>query len=188
MEWPKSSWKDSLWEKKTPANCFIILWECSQLNRDLNREGSGECIACRYPELFWTTAKWPIQSLSTETKRWSIFILIGPCLVRITQYSSIIDRLYLTKFINLFLSKKSTRSSANCRQLISLPIFLWRCPWCNGYSRRKWTRRHEFKSWTILIAFHIALKPLGKLWIQVFSLQLWINSRTGCVLPPWWGN
>ena len=43
---------------------------------------------------------------------------------------------------------------------------------------RIWTRRHEFKSWTILIAFHIALIPLGKVWIQLFSLQLWINSRT----------
>ena len=48
----------------------------------------------------------------------------------------------------------------------------WRCPWCNGYHRRKWTRRHEFKSWTRLIAFHIALIPLGKVWIQLFSLQL----------------
>ena len=37
-----------------------------------------------------------------------------------------------------------------------------RCPWCNGYRCRKWTRRHEFKSWTRLIAFHIALIPLGK--------------------------
>ena len=37
-----------------------------------------------------------------------------------------------------------------------------RCPWCNGYRRRKWTRRHEFQSWTGLIAFHIALIPLGK--------------------------
>ena len=53
----------------------------------------------------------------------------------------------------------------------------WRCPWCNGYRRRKWTRRHEFKSWTRLIAFHIALIPLGKVWIQLFSLQLWLNSR-----------
>ena len=52
-----------------------------------------------------------------------------------------------------------------------------RCPWCNGYRRRKWTRRHEFKSWTRLIAFHIALMPLGKVWIQLFSLQLWVNSR-----------
>ena len=52
-----------------------------------------------------------------------------------------------------------------------------RCPWCNVYRRRKWTRRHEFKSWTRLIAFHIALIPLGKVWIQLFSLQLWVNSR-----------
>ena len=53
-----------------------------------------------------------------------------------------------------------------------------RCPWCNGYRRRKWTRRHEFKPWTRLMAFHIALIPLGKVWIQLFSLQLWVNSRT----------
>ena len=43
---------------------------------------------------------------------------------------------------------------------------LWRCPWCSRYRRRKWTRRYEFKSWTRLIAFHIALIPLGKVWIQ----------------------
>ena len=53
-----------------------------------------------------------------------------------------------------------------------------RCPWCNRYRRRKWTRRHEFKSWTRLTAFHIALIPLGKVWIQLFSPQLWVNSRT----------
>ena len=51
------------------------------------------------------------------------------------------------------------------------------CPWCNGYRHRKWTRWPEFKSWTRLIAFHIALIPLGKVWIQLFSLQLWVNSR-----------
>ena len=44
----------------------------------------------------------------------------------------------------------------------TLDNYIWRCPWCNGYRRRKWTRRHEFKSWTRLIAFHIALIPLGK--------------------------
>ena len=33
------------------------------------------------------------------------------------------------------------------------------CAWCNGYRRRKWTRRLEFKSWTRLIAFHIVLNP-----------------------------
>ena len=52
-----------------------------------------------------------------------------------------------------------------------------RCSWCNGYRRRKGTRRHELKSWTTLIAFHIALIPLGKVWIQLSSLQLWVNSR-----------
>ena len=56
-------------------------------------------------------------------------------------------------------------------------IYTRRCPWCNGYRRRNWTRRHEFKSWTRLIAFHIALIPLGKVWMQLFSLQLWVNSR-----------
>ena len=63
-----------------------------------------------------------------------------------------------------------------------------RCPWCNGYRHRKWTRRREFKSWPRLIAFHIALIPLGKVWIQLFSLQLWVNSRADWVLQPWWGN
>ena len=55
----------------------------------------------------------------------------------------------------------------------------------NGYRRRKWTRRHEFKSWTRLIAFHIALIPLGKVWIQLFSVQLWVNSRADYVRQPW---
>ena len=54
-----------------------------------------------------------------------------------------------------------------------------RCSWCNGYRRRKFTRRHEFKSWTRLIAFHIALIPLAKVWSQLFSLQLWVNSKAG---------
>ena len=27
-----------------------------------------------------------------------------------------------------------------------------RCPWCNGYRHRNWTRRHEFKSWTDCIS------------------------------------
>ena len=38
------------------------------------------------------------------------------------------------------------------------------------------------------IAFHIALIPLGKVWIQLFSLQLWLNSWIDWVLQPWWGN
>ena len=38
------------------------------------------------------------------------------------------------------------------------------------------------------IPFHIALIPLGKVWIQLFSLQLWVNSRADWFLQPWWGN
>ena len=63
-----------------------------------------------------------------------------------------------------------------------------RCLWCNGYRRRKWTRRHEFKTWTRLVHFHIALISLGKVWIQLLSLQLWVNSRADYILQPWWGN
>ena len=36
--------------------------------------------------------------------------------------------------------------------------------------------------------FHIALIPLGKVWIQLFSFQVWVNSLTDWVLQPWWGN
>ena len=85
----------------------------------------------------------------------------------------------------VFLNKRWTRISRNKPKHIWSSILLqevwrlfpWRCPWCNGYRHRKWTRRPEFKSWTRLIAFHIALIPLGKVWIQLFSLQLWVNSR-----------
>ena len=55
-----------------------------------------------------------------------------------------------------------------------LQPFHWSCSWCNGYRRRKWTRWHEFKSWPKLITFHIALIPLGKVWIQLLK---WRNSE-----------
>ena len=35
---------------------------------------------------------------------------------------------------------------------------VWRCPWCNGYRRRKWTRRHEFKFWTRILKSYLRLK------------------------------
>ena len=75
-------------------------------------------------------------------------------------------------------------------EYLNLFSFRKRCPWLPivSYRRRKWTRQQEFKSWTRLIAFHIALIPLGKVWIQLFSLQLWVNSRTDLVLQPDWGN
>ena len=39
-----------------------------------------------------------------------------------------------------------------------------------------------------LFGFHIALIPLEKVWIQLFSLQLWVNSRTNWAPYPWYGN
>ena len=84
------------------------------------------------------------------------------------------------KFNNLGSSVSSTENDIDTEPS--------RCPWCDGYCLWKWIRRHEFKSWTRLIAFHIALIPLGKVSIQLFSLQLWVNSREDWVLWPWWGN
>ena len=69
-------------------------------------------------------------------------------------------------------------TSYTSTKVIQIVLISHQCPWCSRYRRRNWTRRHEFKSWTRLIAFHIALTPLGKVWIQLFSLQLWVNSRT----------
>ena len=37
---------------------------------------------------------------------------------------------------------------------------IWRCPWCSRYRCRKWTRRHEFKSWTDCISH--STNTLGK--------------------------
>ena len=79
-------------------------------------------------------------------------------------------------------------TSVNLLMLSHIYMYIYkkkrRCLWCNGYCRRKWTWRHEFKSWMRLIALRIALIPLGKVWIQLFSLQLW----AGWVLQPWLGN
>ena len=58
-------------------------------------------------------------------------------------------------------SSKLTRES-----IIYIYIYIERererCPWYNGYCRRKWTQRHEFKSWTRLIAFSHSPNTLGK--------------------------
>ena len=37
-------------------------------------------------------------------------------------------------------------------------------------------------------AFHIVLIPLRKVFIQLFSLQLWVDSRADWDLLPWYGN
>ena len=74
----------------------------------------------------------------------------------------------------------------------ALPVSEWNLelferPICIHLHIYTYIFEHEFKYWTRLIAFHIALIPLGKVWIQLFSLQLWVNSRVD-YLQPWWGN
>ena len=75
---------------------------------------------------------------------------------------------------------------------VCLSLYLSVCVWkrcrCYGYCRTKWTGRHEFKSWTRLFAFHRALIPLVKVWIQLFSLRLCVNSRAGCFIKLWCDN
>ena len=83
-----------------------------------------------------------------------------------------------TSFQSFVSGNMSLRGQPRLRHTLDLNKDALRAFDRNGYRRRKWTRRHEFKSWTRLIAFHIALILLGKVWIQLFSLQLWVNSRT----------
>ena len=42
----------------------------------------------------------------------------------------------------------------------------------------------EIKYWTTLIAFRIALVPLGKGMNPIIFLYLWVNSRANWVLSP----
>ena len=41
-------------------------------------------------------------------------------------------------------------------------LYIAMCLWCSRYRRRKWTQRHEFKSWMRLIAFSHSTNTLGK--------------------------
>ena len=97
-------------------------------------------------------------------------------LIECTTYNTIIWDIFVFSIVFDRLLKRSFEMQ------LYFPVYKthWRCPWCNGSRRRKWTRRHEFESWTRLIAFHIALIPLGKVWIQLISLQQWVNSRADC--------
>ena len=85
-------------------------------------------------------------------------------------FNSLARSRYLSFFsfsVNFTLCLAATAKSTIRQVLFFVDYYkIWGCPWCNGYRRRKWTRRHEFKSWTRPIAFHIALIPMGKVWIQ----------------------
>ena len=66
----------------------------------------------------------------------------------------------------------------NTELVNELPIekYLRLSLWCNGYHHRKWTLWPKFKFWTKLFAFHIVLRHLRKVLIQLLNFQLWVNS------------
>ena len=109
---------------------------------------------------------------------WRVYVCVHACKHALFSYKGT----RITSTIN------TTMRTSNTIIITIISLSKWRFSWCNVYRPRKWTRRHGFKSWTRLIAFQIALISLGKVWIQLFSLQLWVNSRTDCVLQPCWGN
>ena len=53
--------------------------------------------------------------------------------------------------------------------IYSIYIYIWKCTWYNGYPRRKWTLRSDFKSWTRLFTFLTALLSFRNIWIQLLS-------------------
>ena len=71
-----------------------------------------------------------------------------------------------------------------------LPTFLDYPPCGSGFEyakcitdrRKKCTRLPEFKSWRRMFVFLIALIPLAKVWIQLFFLPLWVNSKADWTL------
>ena len=61
-------------------------------------------------------------------------------------------------------SKQPTNLPTNKRWLCLVYILKgpWRCPWCNGYPRRKRTRRHEFKNLDETDCISHSTNTLGK--------------------------
>ena len=65
-------------------------------------------------------------------------------------------------FTAQWLLHQSNQSEGNLLCMYKTSPKFGRSPWCNGYRRRKWTRPHEFKSWTTLIAFSQSTHNLGQ--------------------------
>ena len=109
---------------------------------------------------------------------WTVFFLTEACSGK-PMFSSFVNIFLTTTCFSVYLTQSFINFSWFTLLTLTKDLItaFGRCPWCNGYRRRKSTWRHELKSWPRLIAFHIALIPLGKVWIQLFSLQLWVNSR-----------
>ena len=150
-----------LWFGARPQNSrFRPTWTCLILEVLASRkkllQSSGYCTVISYAFIFRAT---------------NAFVCSRGCPVW-TRKAYVSNK--ITLHIHIFAFKLYTEWN-NAQHVRALTTTIL---WCNSYRHRIWTRRYEFKSWTRLIAFHIALIPLRKVWIQIFSLQLWVNSRT----------
>ena len=130
-----------------------------QISHSFSRSLAKHCL---------TLGKTTLYQLSTKFHNLSPWLLVSFQPGMILSLS-----LSLSLYLYLSLSLSHTHTNmCTCieeKSVLPSPSFsfpyeksLRRCPWCNGYRRRKWTRQHEFKTWRRLIAFHIALIPLGK--------------------------
>ena len=113
-----------------------------------------------------------IKSKVEQSREWSSPLHLRVVAIEKETFGSPLTKVTNFTFFLFFLSticpsKEDKHIFPNYHQL--------EVPMVNGYRRRKWTWWHEFKPWTRLIAFHIVLIPLGKVGIQLFSLQLWVN-------------
>ena len=167
----------------TAIDSLSVIWK-SDLTDKMKRSFFQAAVVSilLYGYTTWTLIKRIEKRLGGNHKRMLRAILNKSWRPYPTKQQLYGDLTPITKTIKIIRTKKIFLN-------IVIQFFLFcRCPWCNGYRRRKWTRRKEFKSWTRLIAFHIGLISLGKVWIQLLSLQLWVNSRIDWFLQPWWGN
>ena len=157
-------------KEETPPKCPCrnqysiknILIECTKLNHTRKKFYKANSMK----ELFFKNC---------SQKHNQHFKTDWPPIKDIDYYTNTFDhQIYTNKMLwHLYI-----HTHINLYRLFNARAFLHMCLWRNGYRHRKWTQRHKFKSWTRKIAFHIALILLGKVWIQLFSLQLWVNSRT----------
>ena len=142
-----------------------LLWEQYAINNSENLSPTTVIANSSY------TKYWPVcmlQSCLQNTHFPYIYIFQLPVLTKI--YNSIL-RVHLI----LKLAEKAFEQAYVCMYVCSNLCH-------NDYCHRKWTPWPEFKSGMRLFEFCIALKPMENVWIKLFSMRLWVNSRANWAL------
>ena len=133
---------------KVTENAHSCYWRCYNFRLDRSpKQNNLECYFQANPKMTYSCMK------RLAPRYWS-WLVTFPMVIHCNLQSK--SRLFKSE-------KISIKQGLDLFKWNKIQIFITDyCPWCNGYRRRKWTRRHEFKSWVRLIAFHIELIPLGK--------------------------